>query len=92
MKPAHEVTDTWANAQFVYLCFTSLQQRGHLETSSPFTVPCEKNVKLGKYTVPTGNRSPGRHVEVHHATAVPRKCSVSNQKVKPHPLLYKTNL
>ena len=23
------------------LCFTSLQQRGHLETALPFTVPCE---------------------------------------------------
>ena len=26
---------------FVYLCFTSFQQRGHLETAPPFTVPCE---------------------------------------------------
>ena len=26
---------------FVYFFFTSLQQRGHLETASPFTVPCE---------------------------------------------------
>ena len=26
---------------FVCLCFTSLQQQGHLETASPFTVPCE---------------------------------------------------
>ena len=26
---------------FVCLCFTSLQQRGHLETAPPFTVPCE---------------------------------------------------
>ena len=25
---------------FVCLCFTSLQQRGHLETAPPFTVPC----------------------------------------------------
>ena len=23
------------------MCFTSLQQRGHLETAPPFTVPCE---------------------------------------------------
>ena len=23
------------------LCFTSLQQRGHLEKAPPFTVPCE---------------------------------------------------
>ena len=26
---------------FVCLCFTSHQQRGHLETAPPFTVPCE---------------------------------------------------
>ena len=26
---------------FVRWCFTSLQQRGHLETAPPFTVPCE---------------------------------------------------
>ena len=26
---------------FVCLCFTSLQQRGHLETAPPYTVPCE---------------------------------------------------
>ena len=24
-----------------WLCFTSHQQQGHLETSPPFTVPCE---------------------------------------------------
>ena len=28
-------------ALFVCLCFTSLQQRGHLDTVPPFTVPCE---------------------------------------------------
>ena len=27
---------------FVCLCFTSLQERGHLETAPPFTVPCER--------------------------------------------------
>ena len=27
--------------QFVCLCFTSLQQRGHIETAPPFTVPFE---------------------------------------------------
>ena len=30
-------------------------------------------MKLGKYTVPTGNRTPGRRVAVHYATAAPRK-------------------
>ena len=32
-----------------------------------------KCVKLGKYTIPTGNRTPGRRVAVHYATAAPRK-------------------
>ena len=27
--------------RFVCSCFTSLQQRGHLETAPPFTVPCK---------------------------------------------------
>ena len=30
-------------------------------------------MKLGKYTVPTGNRTPGRRVAVHYATTAPRK-------------------
>ena len=37
-----------------WLCFTSHRQRNHLETASPFSVPA-KDVKLDKYTVPTGN-------------------------------------
>ena len=43
----------------VCLCFTSLI--------------LANDVKLGKYTIPTGNRSPGRRVAVHYATAAPRK-------------------
>ena len=58
---------------FVYLCFTSLQQRGHLETAPPFTHLFAKDVKIGKCAVPTGNRTPGRRVAVHYATAAPRK-------------------
>ena len=34
IKPNHHL-------YFVCLCFTSLQQRGHLETAPPFTVPCK---------------------------------------------------
>ena len=32
-----------------------------------------KDVKLGKYTVPTGIPTPDRRVAVHYATAAPRK-------------------
>ena len=57
---------------FVCLCFTSLQQRGHLETTPPFTVPCEGR----EASVLTGNRTPGRRVAVHYASAAPRKLSL----------------
>ena len=39
----------------------------------PNLLSLAKDVKLGKYTVPTGNRTPGRRVAVHYATATPRK-------------------
>ena len=35
--------------------------------------PIYKDVKLGKYTVPIENRTPGRRVAVHYATAAPWK-------------------
>ena len=44
-----------------WLCLTSLRQRGHLETASIFTVPCEGR----------GNQTPGRRVAVHYTTAAP---------------------
>ena len=39
-----------------WLCFTSHRQRGHLETA-PYLLSLAKDVKLGFYTVPTGNRT-----------------------------------
>ena len=39
----------------------------------PFFLSLTKVVKLGKYTVPTGNRTLGRRVAVHYATPAPRK-------------------
>ena len=39
------------------LCFTSHRQRGH-----PNLLSLANDVKLGFYTVPTGNRTPGRRV------------------------------
>ena len=47
-----------------WLCLTSHRQRGHLETA-----PLAKDVKLGFYTVPTGNRTPGRYVAVYYTTS-----------------------
>ena len=37
-----------------WLCLTSHRQRGHLETAPPL-LSLAKDVKLDKYTVPTGN-------------------------------------
>ena len=39
----------------------------------PHLLSLAKDVKLDKYTVPTGNRTPGCHVAVHYATAATRK-------------------
>ena len=57
---------------FVCLCFTSHRQLGHLEMA-PHLLSLAKDVKLGKYIVPTGNRTPGHRVAVHYATAAPHK-------------------
>ena len=54
----------------VCLFLTSLQQRGHL-------LSLAMDMKLGKYTVPDGNRTSGRRVAVHYATAAPRKLHFS---------------
>ena len=53
-----------------WLCFTFHGQQGHLETA-PLLLSLAKDLKLGFYTVPTGNRTPGRRVAVHYTTAVP---------------------
>ena len=39
VMPKQTMSKTMENCFFVCLCFTSLQQRGHLETTPPFTVP-----------------------------------------------------
>ena len=61
-------------AVYVYgwLCYRSHRQRGHLETA-PHLLSIAKNVKLGFYIVPTGNRTPGRSGAVHYTTTTPRQ-------------------
>ena len=49
----------------VWLCFTSNRQRGHLETA-PHLLFLAKDVKPGKYTVPTWNGTLGRRVAVYY--------------------------
>ena len=58
----HRDIDTYIQIDRVCLCLTSLQQRGHLERA-PHLLSLAKDVQLGKYTVPTGNRT--RRVAVH---------------------------
>ena len=40
---------------------------------TPTLLSLAKDVKLGKYTVLTGNRTPGRRVAVHYITVAPRQ-------------------
>ena len=55
-----------------WLCLTSHRQQGHLETA-PHLLSLAKDVKLDKFTVPTGNWTPGRRMAVHYVTAALRK-------------------
>ena len=41
VMPKRTMSKTMENYLFFCLCFTSLQQRGHLETTPPLTVPFE---------------------------------------------------
>ena len=48
----------------------------------PHLLSLAKDEKLGKYTVPTGNRTPGRRVAVHYYTAAPRQ--LPYRYIHPH--------
>ena len=51
--------------------------RWALETA-PHLLSLAKDVKLVRYTVPTGKRTPGHRVAVHYTTAAPRKLQSIN--------------
>ena len=53
---------------FVCLCFMSLQQLGHLETATPFTVPCEGREARQIHRF-YRESNPGRRMAVNYATA-----------------------
>ena len=57
----------------VHICFSLFVCVLH-----PFThlLSLAKDVTLGKYTVPTGNRTPGCRVAFHYATSVPCKLHI----------------
>ena len=46
------------------------RQRGHLEMA-PHLLSLAKDVKLGYYTIPTGNRALGHHMAVLYTTVAP---------------------
>ena len=50
-----------------WLCYASHRQRGHLEMA-PHLLSLAKDVKLGYYTIPTGNRIPVHRVAVLYTT------------------------
>ena len=53
-------------------CLTSHRQRGHLETV-PHLLSLANDVKLDKYTVLTGNRTPGHRMAVYYITTALRQ-------------------
>ena len=56
-----------------YVCVLRPFNSEVIERRHPHLLSLAKDVKLGKYTVPTGNRTSGSRVAVHYATAAPRK-------------------
>ena len=50
---------------------------------TPIYCPLRKDVKLDKYTIPTGNRTPGRRMAVHYVTAEPRKSQGTGMSFDP---------
>ena len=57
------------------MCFTSHRQRVHLETAPPLTVPCEGS-EARFYTIPSGNRTPGRRMAAHYTTTALRQLHI----------------
>ena len=69
-----------------WLCLTSHRQRGHVEMR-PHLLSLAKDVKLGFYSIPTGNRTTGRCAWLrgsHHTTAAPHQLhyTASNGDIK----------
>ena len=72
--------EVWMYHDQGWLIFTSHRQQGHLETAPPpHLLSLTKEVKLGFYTVPTRNRTPGRRVTVNYTTSAPRQLHYHNQ-------------
>ena len=66
-----------------WLCFTSHQQRGHLETALPFTVPCEgREVRFLHRSHRESNPGPSRGSPLHYHCATPAPLLPSKQMTK----------
>ena len=78
ISKTYELNSSWLVGRLVcWLCLTSHRQRGHLETA-PHLLSLAKDVKLGFYTVATGNRTLGRCMAVHYTTAAPRQLHLNS--------------
>ena len=64
------MSKTMGNCLFVFYVPSTARS---FRDDTPIYCPFSKDVKLGKYTVPTGDRTSDRRVAVHYATAAPRK-------------------
>ena len=76
------------------ICVSSEQQVGWLvvfyvpstarsfRNGTPHLLSLTKNVKHGKYTVPTGSRTPGHSVAAHYATVAPCKLHCEQQELE----------
>ena len=71
----------------VYVPSTARSLIKKLETAPPLTVPYEGH-KARFYTVPTGNRAPGRRVAVHYTTAAPRQLYFQSLSCTKHLFLF----
>ena len=74
------VIKSWLVGCVLHPIESEVIQRPH-----PHLLSLAKDVKLGKYTVPTGNRTPGRCVAVHYTTAAP--CQLQNIETL-HSMIY----
>ena len=63
----------WVVTYYVYLQCITICLFVSVLHPIPHLLSLANNVKLGKYSVPTGNQTPGHCVAVHYATAAPRK-------------------
>ena len=77
----NNIINNFIRSQIMFVClfvFNVPSTARSFRDGTPIYSPLRKDVKLDKYTVPTGNRTPGRRMAVHYVTAEPRKLHLTN--------------